>query len=317
MRAGGVSRAFFVLRKGKWDIPEYYGDGSAFGIDLGYLIVGRPYGPACIPRSSLSVCAGHTVAVGFPDILFEPRLAFRRALAQLDSTKTDLVLGLYRAHDIRIWDMVVVDRKGRVRELLIRPDKTKTKLGWVFAVWSPKFTEFMHEYLAVPRTATEQPGSKSPREVTVGEVIQAAVREGLSTQSVVFPVTLILTSAHLMDCTKSLPVVLPAKQWPMEGSRCIESSYSRRRIRHSNKEESAIGPKPMIEIGHRRILWHIMKIYTAYGLTDFIICCGYKGHVIKEYFANYFLRNADMTLRLRQPDGSASLLCRTMACYFG
>ena len=54
-------------------------------------------------------------------------------------------------------------------------------------------------------------------------------------------------------------------------------------------EESAIRPKPMIEIGHRPILWHIMKIYTAYGLTDFIICCGYKGHVIKEYFANYFL----------------------------
>ena len=55
-------------------------------------------------------------------------------------------------------------------------------------------------------------------------------------------------------------------------------------------EESAIRPKPMIEIGHRPILWHIMKIYTAHGLTDFIICCGYKGHIIKEYFANYFLK---------------------------
>ena len=64
-------------------------------------------------------------------------------------------------------------------------------------------------------------------------------------------------------------------------------------------EESAIRPKPMIEIGHRPILWHIMKIYTAYGLTDFIICCGYKGHVIKEYFANYFLRNADVTFDVK------------------
>ena len=55
----------------------------------------------------------------------------------------------------------------------------------------------------------------------------------------------------------------------------------------------------MIEIGHRPILWHIMKIYTAHGLTDFIICCGYKGHIIKEYFANYFLSNADITFDIK------------------
>ena len=64
-------------------------------------------------------------------------------------------------------------------------------------------------------------------------------------------------------------------------------------------EESSVRPKPMIEIGHRPILGHIMKIYTAYGLTDFIICCGYKGHIIKEYFANYFLRNADVTFDIK------------------
>jgi len=64
-------------------------------------------------------------------------------------------------------------------------------------------------------------------------------------------------------------------------------------------EESAIRPKPMIKIGHRPILWHIMKGYTAHGLTDFIICCGYKGHIIKEYFANYFLRNADVTFDIK------------------
>lgn len=64
-------------------------------------------------------------------------------------------------------------------------------------------------------------------------------------------------------------------------------------------EESSVRPKPMIEIGHHPILWHIMKIYTAHGLTDFIICCGYKGHIIKEYFANYFLRNADVTFDVK------------------
>ena len=60
-------------------------------------------------------------------------------------------------------------------------------------------------------------------------------------------------------------------------------------------EESTTRPKPMIEIGGKPILWHIMKIYSAHGIHDFIICCGYKGYVIKEYFANYFLHTSDVT----------------------
>ena len=60
-------------------------------------------------------------------------------------------------------------------------------------------------------------------------------------------------------------------------------------------EESVFRPKPMIEIGTRPILWHIMKMYSAHGVNDFVICCGYKGYMIKEYFANYFLHNADIT----------------------
>lgn len=60
-------------------------------------------------------------------------------------------------------------------------------------------------------------------------------------------------------------------------------------------EESHLKPKPMIEIGEHPILWHIMKVYSHYGFNDFVICLGYKGYVIKEYFANYFLHNSDVT----------------------
>ncbi|GHV61139.1 glucose-1-phosphate cytidylyltransferase [Bacteroidia bacterium] len=63
-------------------------------------------------------------------------------------------------------------------------------------------------------------------------------------------------------------------------------------------EETNIIPKPMVEIGGKPILWHIMKTYSHYGITDFIICCGYKQYVIKEYFANYFRHNSDMTVNL-------------------
>ncbi len=60
-------------------------------------------------------------------------------------------------------------------------------------------------------------------------------------------------------------------------------------------EETHLKPKPMIEVGGRPILWHILKIYSQHGINDFIICCGYKGYVIKEYFANYFLHSSDVT----------------------
>jgi glucose-1-phosphate cytidylyltransferase len=60
-------------------------------------------------------------------------------------------------------------------------------------------------------------------------------------------------------------------------------------------EETHLKPKPMIEVGGRPLLWHIMKIYSAHGINEFIICCGYKGYVIKEYFANYFLHMSDVT----------------------
>ena len=64
-------------------------------------------------------------------------------------------------------------------------------------------------------------------------------------------------------------------------------------------EETAIRPKPMIEIGGMPIIWHIMKLYSAHGVNDFIVCLGYKGYLIKEYFANYFLHTADVTIDLK------------------
>jgi len=65
-------------------------------------------------------------------------------------------------------------------------------------------------------------------------------------------------------------------------------------------EETHLKPKPMVEIGGRPILWHILKLYSVHGINDFVICCGYKGYVIKEYFANYFLHMSDVTFDMTQ-----------------
>jgi glucose-1-phosphate cytidylyltransferase len=65
-------------------------------------------------------------------------------------------------------------------------------------------------------------------------------------------------------------------------------------------EETGTRPKPMVEIGGRPILWHILKIYSQHGINDFVICCGYKGYLIKEYFANYFLHMSDVTFDMKE-----------------
>ena len=71
-------------------------------------------------------------------------------------------------------------------------------------------------------------------------------------------------------------------------------------------EESGVRPKPLVEIGGRPILWHIMKIYSAHGINDFIVCCGYKGEMIKEFFARYYLNASDVRFDLRShSDGDA------------
>ena len=67
-------------------------------------------------------------------------------------------------------------------------------------------------------------------------------------------------------------------------------------------EETVSKPKPMVEIGGKPIIWHLMKLYSFFGINDFIICCGYKGYIIKEYFSNYFLHNSDIKVDLKKND---------------
>ena len=79
-------------------------------------------------------------------------------------------------------------------------------------------------------------------------------------------------------------------------------------------EETAVRPKPMVEIGGKPMLWHIMKIYAAHGIEDFVICLGYKGYLIKEYFANYYLHTCDVSFDLAERrHGGPSLRDRALA----
>lgn len=183
MRAAGVETAFVILREGKWDIPAYWGDGHRVGLHLAYLMMGLPHGTPFSLDQAYPFVRDKIVVMGFPDVLFEPEDAYVQMLNQLRDTEADLVLGLFPASRPEKVDMVELDADGRPARIVIKPATTPLTYTWVCAVWTPVFTQYLHEHLQAA-LASGDPGA---REMYVGHVIQAALHDGLSVDAVCFP----------------------------------------------------------------------------------------------------------------------------------
>lgn len=189
LRGAGVRRAYLILRPGKWDIPAYLGDGAPLGMALAYLMMGAPYGSPYTLDQAYPFVAGRRIALGFADILFEPADAYARLLMHQDRTGADVVLGLFPAQSPEKMDMVETDRRGRVREIHIKPRATALGLTWIIAVWSAAFTRFMHGHLGEILDAVRAgvyPHADRPREPYVGDVLRAAIGAGMVVETVRF-----------------------------------------------------------------------------------------------------------------------------------
>jgi len=180
MRLADVSKAYIVLREGKWDIPAYLGDGKMLDMHLAYLMMDLPFGVPYTLEQAYPFSRDATVAFGFPDIIFQPDDAFEQLLARQVATNADIVLGLFPTDKPQKSDMVGLDEEGRVREIVIKSRQTNLRYAWIIAVWTPVFTGFMHEYLPSVN-APEQ------RELFLGHVIQAALDTDLQIESVIYP----------------------------------------------------------------------------------------------------------------------------------
>jgi len=191
MRLGGISRAYIILRDGKWDIPAYLADGTLVGLHLAYLVTPPTRGVPYTVDQVHPFIQGALVAFGFPDIIFQPQDLFSRLLSRQASTRADIVLALFPAHDPAQMDMVDVDDRGRVRGILLKPPHTHLSYAWICAVWTPAFTDFMHEYLTRDLGAGSRsaPADEGPggRELTMGALLQAGIEHRLSVESVSFP----------------------------------------------------------------------------------------------------------------------------------
>ena len=173
MASAGITRAFVVLRRGKWDIPAHLGERAPGGPSIAYVVASLSYGVPFTLDAAYPFVKGHRVALGFPDILFDTPDAYGRLLEAQDRMGADAVLGLFPADRPQAMDVVETEA-GLVRRILIKPLHTTLTSTWGMAVWNPPFTEFMHQHLAqlLQRGRIRQ-------ELHVGEVLQAAIDAGL------------------------------------------------------------------------------------------------------------------------------------------
>ncbi len=179
MRLAGISKTYIVLRKGKWDIPAYLGDGALLDMHLAYLMTGLPFGVPYTLDQAHPFVRDAVVAFGFADILFQAEDAFSQLLAHQQISQSDVILGLFPVDDPHKVDMVDLDRQGRVQQIIIRPSHSSLRYTWGIAVWTTAFTQFMHDYLA----NRKGPARDEP-ELFMGHVFQAAVHEGLRVEAV-------------------------------------------------------------------------------------------------------------------------------------
>lgn len=185
--AAGVSEVFVVLRKGKWDIPDYYGDGSLGATRMAYLVTDGTLGHPFTLDEAYPFVARDLVAFGYPDILFDPKDAFVSLASRQVETGADCVLGAFPLRPDQSWDVLEFDACDRIRTISAQESSNAgpERWGWSIALWTPSFTAFMHHYLA-ELTAT---GSNrlAEGEITLDHVFQAAIDDGSAIDHVLFP----------------------------------------------------------------------------------------------------------------------------------
>ena len=210
-KQAGISKIFMVIRKGKWDIPEYFGDGELVNMHLSYLMMREPFGPPFTLDQAYPFVRHSIVAFGFPDIMFNHDDVFSQLLERQHASQSDVVLALFPAHNPHVMDMVDIGEKEKIRIIYLKPKETNLTYCWLCAVWTPVFTEFMHDYLQVYRKENSLQKAKNEKweqaDLTVGEVIQAGIEHGLDVSGVSFPDGRYIDIGTPEDLVKSMTMV--------------------------------------------------------------------------------------------------------------
>jgi len=191
MKLAHITKAYIILREGKWDIPGYLRDGKMLNMHLAYLMMDLPFGVPYTLDQAYPFVRDAVVAFGFPDTILRPDDAFVQLIARQSESRADIVLGLFPSHHPHKVDMVDLDADGRICGIQIKPARTHLRYTWLIAVWTPEFTRFMHEYVTVLQKKKDdrKRGVKveEDQELFVGDVIQAAIHNDMQIDTVLFP----------------------------------------------------------------------------------------------------------------------------------
>ncbi|MDB4441921.1 sugar phosphate nucleotidyltransferase [bacterium] len=190
LRIANITKAYIVLREGKWDIPAYFRDGKMLDMNLAYLIMDLPHGVPFTLDQAYPFIKDAIIAFGFPDIIFQPEDAYVQLLSRQKESNADIVLGLFLTRQPHKMDMVDLDDNGKLRQIQIKPKKTHLRYTWIIAVWQPSFTHFMHEYVLAIKEKGRNSKLKNTEEIEqelfVGHIIQAALAADMRIDTVSF-----------------------------------------------------------------------------------------------------------------------------------
>lgn len=190
MKTANVSKAYIILRKGKWDIPNYFGDGKMLDMSIAYCLMDVPFGVPFTIDQAYPFIKDSMVVFGFPDIIFQPKDAYVKLLKKQADTLADIVLGIFPADQPHKMDMVDLDREGRICGIQIKPSQTDLRYAWISAIWTPVFTNFIHEAvvneLALDRKTNGGGLTPKKQELYVGNIIQKALENNLCIECVRF-----------------------------------------------------------------------------------------------------------------------------------
>lgn len=184
-RIAGIENIYFILRKGKWDIPSYYGDGSEFGVNISYCIMNLPYGTPFTLDQAYHFTKDKYIALGYPDIIFNPADAFIDVKKKMLETNADIVLGVFKIKNYMKWDMIEFDSDGKINDIVIKQDRPDLKYGWTIALWNPTFWDYMHEYVKELIKDSNNDEIKN-RELYPGDIFIDAIKKGMKAEAVVF-----------------------------------------------------------------------------------------------------------------------------------
>ena len=172
LSGAGVSKAFIVVRAGKWDVPATLAKNPIPGMDLSYIVIEESAGvPWTLDRAYRFVC-GSDVVMGFPDILIRPPTFYRQLVDELRAGRSDVVLGVMATNNPSKVDVVQIADCGKVLSIRPKPDDLSVAKAWIAAAWRPSFSDYLHEYLI--NTSLR---SSVETELQIGDILAASLTE--------------------------------------------------------------------------------------------------------------------------------------------